>query len=797
MAESGGHSLVAQGYVGIHADTSKLPAELAHAHAMFKESFKNIAEIAAGIMAAAGIRSFVDSIKEVVGGFISVNAKFETFQITLAQVFRSQSAAMNMVDNLHVLAGKLALPMQPLVDATLSLKKFGFETKAIIPMLGTIADAAAMFPASMQEGMGKVVSAFSRIQAGGTVTSRNMLMLFRAGIPAADILAQKLGVTKAKLDTMLKAGKVIAPIALPALLSGMKEKFGGLAEKIADTWGGLMSRLHHAWEYFLKQIGGPIFDVAKTGLKAVVEWFHSDTAHEWIAKLRGGIEYVIALVKSALQSAWMPVVVRIAKAALTAISFVGSIEMAIIVCGRLSGILHAATSPLGLLVIGLTTLAYMLQEALDGPHGKELRATLTEILAIGREIGLHLMKAFGDFFKWLQTTWTSNFGGMQGASDSLFGTIGAWFKYLTTAVAIFTADFGLAWQLVKEGAKLAWLYIQDAFNAFREISGAKLDLVWLKFQSAAEAAFEVIKPFAYGFLSVMLEVTSQISENMKAGLVNAAVYAKAYIQAWAQTSHAGAVKTVKEARPDLVEKIDNAGSFTLSKEQGAKNIAEGKKAQKEFDALVAETEKTATERRAKEIIKESGGMKKIPGFDAAAMATKWNEGKANAPQQTDEDKKRIADREAEMKRLDELKASPSTTDAEKEFIVARMKGIMSAMDEEREKQKAAQDAKDKSDAFWAKLREKMQVLGRPEDEGKDKHAAAGKGKHKGGGKEFGIVDVAQFAKDLQMSIQKSDEERAADGIENMEKQLKDAKADGGKALNVAIVKMPDMVAKMV
>ncbi len=789
MAESGGHSRVATGYVGIHADHSALPAELAHVRAMFKESFQNIAEIAAGIMAAAGLRSMLDSLKEAVGGFISVNAQFEQYQTTLAQVFHSQSMAMKMVDEVHELAGKIAMPMQNLIDATVTFKKFGFETKAVLPMLHTIADAAAMFPKSMGEGMGKIVSAFSRIQASGTVTSRNMLMLFRAGIPAADILATKLGVTKAKIDEMLKAGKLTSGLAIPALLAGMKERFGGQAERVADLWSGLISRLHHSWEYFLKQVGKPIFDVAKTGLKAIVEWFHDDTAKEWIQTLRGGIEYVINLVKSALQSAWMPVVVRIGKAALTAMSFVGSIEMAILVSGKLGAILSAVLSPMGLLTAGIMTLSYMLQQALDGPHGKELRATLYEILAIGREIGLHLMKAFGEFFGWVQGKWGATFGNMQGASDSLFGTIVDWFKYITTQVAIFSADFGLTWDYIKESASLAFLIIKDKFNAFVEVGGAKMKLMWMRFQDAAESAFETIKPFAYAFLAAMTEITKQISENMKAGLVNAAIEAKAYIQAWAQTSHLGSVRTVSEARPDLVKKIHNRVRY--GKEERAA-------AQKEFDALVEIDKKNAVTLRKKEILKENGGLEALPGFNQAKVAEAWGSGKAGAaaPPETDAEKARKAARKAEMERLNDLKASPSTTDEEKKRIQVVMDGIKAAMDAEREKQKLAQAAHDASKEFWAEVKRRQQPLANPEPEGKDGKAAAGKGKAKGKGKgkEFGIVDVAQFAKDLQMAIQKSDAEEAT---EEMAKVIKGAQAAGGNALNVVITDMPDMVARCV
>jgi hypothetical protein len=483
----------------------------------------------------------------------------------------------------------------------------------------------------------------------------------------------------------------------------------------------------------------------------------------------------------------MPVVVRIGKAALTAMSFVWSIEMAIMVSGKLGAILSAVLSPMGLLTAGIMTLSYMLQQALDGPHGKELRATLTEILAIGREIGLHLMKAFGEFFGWAQGKWGGTFGDMQGASDSLFGTIADWFRYITKQVAIFTADFGLTWELIKESASLAFLFSKDKFNAFVEVGGAKLTLMWMEFQDAAESAFATVKPFAYAFLAAMLEIGKQIGANLATALGNAYVTATRYAQAsavgWAAGKWYGSsFNSDKEAWKNRVESEDV--NRTSEQRRESKEKFERGKAEEIDRAFRVEMGE----------LNRAHPVRSMPGFDPNKINKAWDDAKAGAaaPLESDADKARRIARIAEMETLRNLQASTSTTDAEKELIRTRLAGIQAAMEAEREKQKVAQDAKDKSNEFWAEAKRRQQVLGRPEDEGKDGKAAAGKGKGKR--KDFGIVDIAQFAKDLQMAIQKSDAEKAT---EEMAAVIKGAKAPSGKGLNVVIADMPNMVAKAV
>jgi hypothetical protein len=94
-------------------------------------------------------------------------------------VFSSTAKAREMLEGVHEMAGKAPFDLGSLVEATKSLKIFGFATKEIIPLLTTIGDAAAAFPAHLKEGMGKLVTAFGRIKSSGLLTMRALKRLSR------------------------------------------------------------------------------------------------------------------------------------------------------------------------------------------------------------------------------------------------------------------------------------------------------------------------------------------------------------------------------------------------------------------------------------------------------------------------------------------------------------------------------------------------------------------------------------------------------------------------------------------
>lgn len=459
---AGSGSLVARGFVQFRGDSSRLPSDMAQARSIFREHLLGMSNIAGGVLAAAGIRGIGGMMKSMGSVWLSASSQMEDFTMSFGVLLRSEPQAKQLMRDIEQMAAVTPFTTASLAEAVIQLKVFGFETSRLLPMMRTIGDAAAASPRGMQDGLQRISYALGQINTAGKVSRREIRQLTMAGVAAWDFLAAKMGKTTAQVSDMVRKGQVGAAFAIDAILEGMQGRFGGMMVKLSQTWTGLWSTLTDNVRIFARQIGEPIFAVAKSGLKAFTEWFNTDNAKQWVARISGLFTTVIQLVKDGLNSPWVPVLLRLAKAVSMASGLASAIGLAAIAAGTFRSTLGAMMSPIGLLVTGATAFFYLLQQTLDGPHGSELRATLNDIWSLTVEIGNNLQRAFKGFVGWLKQTWTQLFGtDLKSGTESLLLDFMDFVKAATYQLTLFTADFGLTWEYIKAGSELAWVVVQD------------------------------------------------------------------------------------------------------------------------------------------------------------------------------------------------------------------------------------------------------------------------------------------------------------------------------------------------
>jgi tape measure domain-containing protein len=119
--------------------------------------------------------------------------------------------------------------------------------------------------------MSGLVRALGQIQTKGKVAGQELRQLAEWGIPAYEILQQKLGLTA---DQVVEIGRhgVSSTEALKALWEGMEERYGGLSQKIMNRWAGLTERLRSLWVEFQRQVmSSGVMAEMERQLKGVVE----------------------------------------------------------------------------------------------------------------------------------------------------------------------------------------------------------------------------------------------------------------------------------------------------------------------------------------------------------------------------------------------------------------------------------------------------------------------------------------------------------------------------------------------
>ena len=169
----------------------------------------------------------------------------------------------------------------------MQLKVFGFQTRELIPTMKALGDAASASPQGMADGIQRLSYAFGEMKSMGQVYTRQMNMIAMAGVPAWDILAKKMGVTVEQLHHRIKEGSVHAAEAIPALIAGINERFGGMMEKQARTWSGLMSTVKDNTQFAIRDIGKSFFTLAQTKLANLVDWMDTRKFQEFKQTLTG------------------------------------------------------------------------------------------------------------------------------------------------------------------------------------------------------------------------------------------------------------------------------------------------------------------------------------------------------------------------------------------------------------------------------------------------------------------------------------------------------------------------------
>ena len=193
---------------------------------------------------------------------IQTAGMFEQAQIAFTTLLGSASKAQDFLKKLVEFAIATPFEIPGLMDASKRLLAMGFSIDQLLPMLRTLGDAVSAVGAG-DAGIKRITLAFGEMQARGTVAMKEMNQLAMLGIPAMDILAKKLDMTHAELMSAIKKRTIDAATAIPLLLEGLNEKFGGMMQAQATTLLGMWSNVADALTKTLNAIGQQILPFAK------------------------------------------------------------------------------------------------------------------------------------------------------------------------------------------------------------------------------------------------------------------------------------------------------------------------------------------------------------------------------------------------------------------------------------------------------------------------------------------------------------------------------------------------------
>ena len=195
--------------------------------ARYSSRFAYAFQAAAGVIAAASVRAY---------------AQLEQLRIGYTTLLGSAEKAEQFIRKLYDFAARTPFEISGLMKQTQLLLALGFQAQQVIPVLSAVGDAVAALGGNAAL-MDRVVLALGQIRSKGKVSAEEMRQLAEAGIPAWEMLAEKIGVSIPKAMKLAENGAIDATTGLNAIIQGMNERFSGMMQQQSRTILGIWSNL--------------------------------------------------------------------------------------------------------------------------------------------------------------------------------------------------------------------------------------------------------------------------------------------------------------------------------------------------------------------------------------------------------------------------------------------------------------------------------------------------------------------------------------------------------------------------
>lgn len=217
-------------------------------------------------LAAEASRAFARGFGIVAGAFaflggasIKLAASLEQAKIAFTTLLGSATEADAFLRRLADFAAQTPFEFTGLQQSSRLLLAFGFEAQNIIPIMGRVGDSIAALGGGEAE-INRLVRALGQIQAKGKLSAEELLQIAELGIPAYEILREKLNLTEEQLGSIGNAG-ISSATAINALLEGLGDRFAGSMQAQSQTLKGLFSTAKDEAVLSLTLIGTKLIEV--------------------------------------------------------------------------------------------------------------------------------------------------------------------------------------------------------------------------------------------------------------------------------------------------------------------------------------------------------------------------------------------------------------------------------------------------------------------------------------------------------------------------------------------------------
>lgn len=254
----------------------------------------------AGVASAAAVLKVG---KDLVQTGLAYNTAMEQSGIAWGTLLHSQEQAEDMMQRLVSMAERTPFTFADLDKAAKALRMAGFEGDGLFDALTQVGDAVSAIGGGADALQG-VSTALFQIYTKGKLSSEEMLQLAERGIPAWDILAQKMGLTTAELQDMTSKGEVMAQDVLPLLVEGLGDRFSGAMDRQSRSMGGLLSTAKDLVGQFSADVTGNLFEELRGDVDDFNAVLRSDDAGRYAADVGRALGQAARAAATFLKALW-------------------------------------------------------------------------------------------------------------------------------------------------------------------------------------------------------------------------------------------------------------------------------------------------------------------------------------------------------------------------------------------------------------------------------------------------------------------------------------------------------------
>lgn len=277
-----------------------------------------------------------------------------------------------LISNIQQIGEQSAYNSNDLIKMSRQWVNIGQNAEEATKKISTIVDVGSAYGLTKEQIEGANL-ALTQMQMAGKIGQQDMMQLLNAGIPAWQILSEKMGLSVEQLKDMSSKSQLTGD-AIQALFDGMQEKTAGATSSMNNTLSAAFSNLDEVATNTMASVGNIIADAFN--VKGI-----SSELSSFLGTLRGDLQYIGDLskdigLKKAFEEQYGPISYIVALLGNVAAAYM-AIRTAQMLCTAAQAVFNALVNAnpwiLAItVVIGLLMLAYQ--------HIEDIKAIWTDVV---------------------------------------------------------------------------------------------------------------------------------------------------------------------------------------------------------------------------------------------------------------------------------------------------------------------------------------------------------------------------------------------------------------------------------